>query len=125
MEPKIVTKWNRNRPAGRGIKVSGPRCVETAGYIPAKTQIENLMIAGQRLGEYRKEMYSFDTGVADDGHFDPTRNPNYDMADAYQDSKAVKERIKQQKEKAQEAAEQLRKEKEEEGQNLKEVKVDG
>lgn len=122
MEPKIVTKWNRNRPAGRGIKISGPRCVETAGYIPAKTQIENLLIAGQRLGEYRKEMYSFDTGVPDDGHFDETRNPNYDMADAFQTSRRIKERMKA---RAADAAEKERQKREEEGQTEKEVKLDG
>lgn len=125
MNPKILTKWNIERPAGRGIRITGPKVVETAGYIPAKTQIENLMIAGQRLGEYRKEMYSFDAGVPDDGHLDETRNPNFDMADAYQLYQSLKARLKQQKEKAEETAEQMRREKEDEGQKEKEIKVDG
>lgn len=61
----------------------GQSITETAGYIPAKVQIEQLIAAGARLGEYRKENYDFGPGeeVPDD-YNDPTREANFDLADA-------------------------------------------
>nr|WAE43362.1 MAG: hypothetical protein [Microviridae sp.] len=67
---------------------SGVRTVETAGYIPAKIQIENLLNAGIRLNDYRKEQFDYDTNDNVDHSDDPipdfTRQPNFDMADATQ-----------------------------------------
>ena len=55
----------------------GPRITEQAGYIPVDVQVKNMMLAGQRLGEYRKEAYDFEPGVdvPDDVDVDPTRSP--------------------------------------------------
>lgn len=56
--------------------------VETAGYIPANKQIELLISSGERLAQYRKEMYDYQSEEEDDGALDPTRGPNFDLADA-------------------------------------------
>lgn len=70
----------------------GKRKVETAGYIPAEVQIRNMMVAGQRLGEYRAEMYDYGEEVSDDEAIgDPTRSPNFDLADAAQLARGLAE----------------------------------
>lgn len=55
-----------------------------AGYIPAHKQIYNLINAGQRLVAARAEMYDFPGGEIDENFSDPTRNGNFDLADATQ-----------------------------------------
>ena len=74
---------------------SGEKLVETAGYIPAQKRIENLMLAGQRLVASRQALYDCQGGESFDDSIecDPTRNPGYDMADAFQDSLAVSDRL--------------------------------
>lgn len=64
----------------------GPRITEQAGYIPVDVQVKNMILAGQRLGEYRREAYDFepDVDVPDDVDVDPTRSPNFDLADGTQ-----------------------------------------
>ena len=52
---------------------SGITLVERAGYISAQVRIENLMLAGQRLVQARKEMYDFPDGKIDFDFNDPTR----------------------------------------------------
>lgn len=72
----------------------GPIIVEKAGYVPAKIQIENMIMAGQRLVESRKEQY----GGMSDGeameNYDPTFSPNFDMVDADSLFKSIDERAK-------------------------------
>lgn len=62
----------------------GEKLVEVAGYIPAHKQINNLINAGQRLAAARAEMYDFPDGEIDENFNDPTRNGNFDLADATQ-----------------------------------------
>ena len=58
---------------------------EQAGYIPPQTQIENMILAGERLNQTRKEMYDFSSAdEIDEDAFDPTRRGNFDLADASQ-----------------------------------------
>lgn len=47
---------------------SGEEIVEKEGYIPAEVQIMDMINAGKRLGEYRKEHYDYaeDEKVPDD-----------------------------------------------------------
>ena len=74
----------------------GKNLVEKAGYIPAQARIENMILAGQRLVEHRKEMYDFSDGKDIDENFtDPTRSKNYDMSDAFIMSEVIKNNIKQ------------------------------
>ena len=79
---------------------SGITLVERAGYISAQVRIENLMLAGQRLVQARKEMYDFPDGKIDLNFTDPTRSKNYDLADGFQDGLKVEARLKAQKEAA-------------------------
>lgn len=67
--------------------------VDRAGYISAHKRIENIMYAGQRLVQSRREMYDFEGDEIDEDFNDPTRSKNYDMADAFQADLAAKERI--------------------------------
>ena len=62
----------------------GEKLVETAGYVPAKKRIEDMILAGQRLVDYRKSLYDFPDGEIDENASDPTRDLNFDMADATQ-----------------------------------------
>ena len=74
----------------------GKNLVEKAGYIPAQARIENMILAGQRLVEHRKEMYDFSDGNDIDETFsDPTRSKNYDLADAFIMSEAIKNNARQ------------------------------
>lgn len=71
-----------NRPPADEEKNSGESLVESAGYIPAEIQIMEMIQAGERLGEYRKEKYDYESLSEDDGLVDPTRCPGFDMAEA-------------------------------------------
>jgi len=76
-------------------KVNNKKLVETAGYIPAKIRIENLMLAGKRLAEARDLLYDFQEGEEIDENFtDPTRSKNFDMADATQIKHAMQQKVR-------------------------------
>jgi len=77
---------------------SGITLVERAGYISAQQRIENLMLAGQRLVQARKELYDFPDGKIDPDFEDPTRRKNYDLADGFQDGLKVEAKLKAQRE---------------------------
>lgn len=63
----------------------GTNHIETAGYLPAKKQIEALMTAGRRLELVRHEQYDNYAGQEDDElQIDVTRHRDFDMADASQ-----------------------------------------
>lgn len=76
--------------------------VETAGYISPEQQIRNLIDAGERLNAFRDEMYDYNNDyiITGDEEVDPTRSGNYDLADAFQDSLKVNQRLKKQAEEA-------------------------
>jgi len=95
--PKIFTAFTR--PEKKPEINTGPDKCERAGYIPAKTQIELMMNAGIRLGEYRKEMYDFsdEEEVPDDFRPPAVRNKAYDLADASMDMQDVNARLNKQK----------------------------
>lgn len=57
---------------------------ETAGYVPPKKIIENMITAGMRLKAFRQENYDLAEGEDDVDFDDPTRTPGFDMADASQ-----------------------------------------
>lgn len=87
-----VKKQNYTYKAGTASKV------ETAGFIPHDIRIKNLIDAGKRLIANRKSSnyYDYPNGVYDDDEpiKDITRRPNYDMADAFQDTLTINERLK-------------------------------
>ena len=86
---------------------SGEQITECSGYIPADVQIQDMIAAGMRLGEYRREMYDFaaDEEVPED-YMDVTRSPGVDVVDVERAGIAVNAKIA-------EAQELLRKAKEE------------
>ena len=91
---QFQTKYTHEKSPGE-INL-GKNIVERAGYIPAQARIENMILAGQRLVEHRKEMYDFSDGKDIDESFsDPTRSKNYDMSDAFMMSEVIKNNIRQ------------------------------
>lgn len=57
--------------------------VETAGYLSAEQRISSLIGAGQRLMDYRRAQYDLhEEDPPDDIYPDPTRSPNFDLADS-------------------------------------------
>lgn len=91
---QFQTKYTHEKSPGEVNQ--GSNLVEKAGYIPAQARIENMILAGQRLVEHRKEMYDFNDGNDIDETFsDPTRSKNYDMSDAFIMSEAIKNNVRQ------------------------------
>lgn len=77
---KFATPFDRvPQPAEAG---GGRRLVETAGYISAERQINNLISAGKRLKDWRSNQFDFPDGKIDESFSDPTRAGNFDLADA-------------------------------------------
>lgn len=89
---QFMTRYHR--PKATYEPGGGDLLVERAGYIPPKKQIEQFMLAGKRLEASRRELFDFPDGK-DTGEFDPTRSPNFDMADASQLMTPAAERVKQ------------------------------
>ena len=74
-----------NRPVTTPEPGGGKSHVETAGYRSPKRQIEDLLMAGERLKAHRQDMYDFaDEKSIDENLFDPTRVKGFDLADASQ-----------------------------------------
>lgn len=70
--------------------------VERSGYISPQKQIENMILAGHRLRDYRASQFDFpDENSIDLRISDPTRSANFDMADATQIQLSAEERIRQ------------------------------
>ena len=77
-------------------KGGGEVLVDRSGYRSAKQRIEDLMHAGERLGELRKAKFDFDAGQPLDWDFiDPTRRLDYDLADSTMDMLALEYRRQQ------------------------------
>lgn len=91
---KMEFKTQYTRTPSKGETGGGVSKTERAGYIPAKARIENLMLAGQRLVNYRKELYDFQDGEEiDESFYDPTRSKGFDLADGTQLGMQAKARL--------------------------------
>ena len=78
---------------------------EQAGYISPKQQIEQMILAGRRLDDSRKEQFDFSSEEEiDEDLYDPTRSGNFDLADATQTQIAVKQSLQEQAVKASQTA---------------------
>lgn len=102
MERKVRKVWVQgdlffNAKAFKKEKGGGPRITEQAGYVPVQIQVRNMIAAGERLGEYRKEQFDYAAGetVPDDVEVDITRSPNFDLADGTQLGRAAISRLKE------------------------------
>ena len=73
---------------------------EQAGYIPATKQIENMILAGQRLDASRLQFDFASEDEIDEELCDPTRSGNFDLADASQAQIAVQQSLREQAVKA-------------------------
>lgn len=90
---KFFNQWVR--PPKKPEKMDPLTITESRGYIPPHVQVENLLQAGRRLVEFRKEQYDFPPGEKPDESFeDPTRRPGYDLADASRDLLDVDARLR-------------------------------
>lgn len=82
----------------------GPLKVERDGYIPRSAKIKMFIEAGQRLADYRRELYHYGPDEKDDGFVDPVGQ--YTATDLIDESLAVdaladiEERVKQAREEA-------------------------
>lgn len=86
---QFYTKWIRPERVGKKYPVS---MTETS-YMPAKAQIENLIAAGKRLVEYRKEMFDFSTEKEiNDEFIDVTRRPGVDIVEIEMAERAISAR---------------------------------
>lgn len=79
----------------------GEKLVDASGYVSAEEQILNMLNAGMRLDESRKEMYDTDEDFGDDSDFDsvgfdPTRLPGVDPADISQLDRSLGYRMRKQ-----------------------------
>lgn len=88
---------NYNRPKSLMEPGGGKNIVETAGYVPVKIQVEQMIFAGQRLNAYRQEQYDYPEGekIPDEIITDPTRSPQFDMADGTQIGTGLRKRLKE------------------------------
>lgn len=107
IERKITTQTIR--PDRDFEENSGERIVETAGYIPPNIQIKNMIDAGVRLEEYRRELYDIgkDEKLNDQNmQVDITRYGTADMVEADIELNKITERLEENHEKLQEEAKQ-------------------
>lgn len=74
------TKYERK--PYKGEVNSGEIITEQAGYEPAHVKIMNMIEAGERLHDFRTGYEFEDEKSVPDDYFDPTRDPNFDLADA-------------------------------------------
>lgn len=80
----FTTPYQENRFKTPPEVNSGETLVETVGYMSAQKRIESMILAGQRLVDYRKSQFDFPDGEIDEDFTDPTRIANFDLADATQ-----------------------------------------
>lgn len=85
----------------------GKILVETAGYIPADAKIESMILAGQRLVDFRQGYEFGDDDDIPDDYIDPTRNPGFDLSDASILEAEANARLIEQKQAAKAAKEAL------------------
>lgn len=93
---KVVDAFEAMATEFPGEVNSGELLTEQAGYIPPKVQIENMILAGQRLDAARGEYDFGEDDEIDEDFIDRTRSSNYDLADASQDLMAVSGRLRDQ-----------------------------
>lgn len=98
----------KTRPV-QGEIISSETITEQSGYIEPKRQIEDMIMAGRRLDEARKNQYDFDSEDSiDESAYDPTRAKNFDLSDASQIQFEANERLREQRLKASQTAQEAR-----------------
>ena len=108
--PEFKTAYNSVPDEGEDLDPTS--ITETAGYIPADRQIQNLLNAGIQLQASRADYYDDTTGMDDeDLHIVPGRRGDLDLAEATEIERSVTARLQQQeRDKQQQDVERLAKE---------------
>lgn len=91
----MLFSTQRERPKSKPERNNGKTLVERDGYLSAQKRITNMILAGQRLKDFRtaQERYDFPDGKIDEDAWDPTRSKNFDLADASQMQYDVRGRL--------------------------------
>ena len=79
-KPVFRTQWDYD-PTDDKEDVSPDTQTEQAGYRTTQQIVEGMINAGDRLDSFRRDLYDLDYSD-EDGEIDPTRSPNFDLADA-------------------------------------------
>lgn len=79
-----------NLPEYEGVSLPTESAVEVDGYIPAEVQIQNLLNAGMRLAESRKEQFQYE---GEEGFNSPPAIEPEDRADAFMQAEGVQKAI--------------------------------
>ena len=79
-KPVFRTQWDYD-PSDDKEDVSPDTQTEQAGYRTTQQIVEGMINAGDRLDSFRRDLYDLDYSE-EDGEIDPTRSPNFDLADA-------------------------------------------
>jgi len=78
---------------GTPEKNNGTKVTETAGYIPAELQIRRLLEAGQRLDEWKADLFDFAFNEdVPDNYLPANRSLGFDPADATQHLRSFDQR---------------------------------
>lgn len=75
----FFTKYNR--PDEKFADLGGKNIVEIGTYVRADKLIKSFVNAGKIIGSSRQISYDFPDGVDDGRNPDPTRRPDFDLAD--------------------------------------------
>lgn len=73
-----------NKPVATPEIFDKEKIVDDTGFVTAEKQIFSLIQAGARLKSIRSEQFDFPDGNIDESFIDPTRETNFDLADASQ-----------------------------------------
>jgi regulator of protease activity HflC (stomatin/prohibitin superfamily) len=106
----------KTRPIPDGDLQSDETITEQEGYIPAKLQVDRLIMAGKDLIRYRKELFDLEWQKdldPNDVDVVKVRDRDYDLSDAFQDSLFVKMKVREEKLKRKHAYEKAKKQFEE------------
>ncbi|GMO63824.1 MAG: hypothetical protein Ta2A_11260 [Treponemataceae bacterium] len=88
-------------------QISKERVTSALGYVPMRERIQSLLDAGEILQDFREGRFDFDEQHEDDGVYDdPTRHPNFDLADAHRIRMQSEANLRHQAAKAKHAAAQ-------------------
>lgn len=82
----------------KGEENTEPKITDTSGYIPIEDRIDNFLLAGENLENYRKEMYDYDSYDVSDEELEEiieSKSQEYDLADAYERMEYIKLQAKQ------------------------------
>ena len=86
------------RPKKQFEKVDNTTITEQA-YMPAQVQIERMILAGQNLINYKREMFDFgEDEPIDENYEDPSREPGFDITDAQEILEKTEQKILSKKE---------------------------